>query len=82
MTVMSNMYGGLNYLFFPCYETLKTSLPMGWTREQPKSERTRMYYVVVIMHNRRNQVTDNQEGHIYDLKKSRSFKMLHLLRVL
>ena len=55
---------------------------MGWTREQPKSERTRMYYVVVIMHNRRNQVTDNQEGHIYDLKKSRSFKMLHLLRVL
>lgn len=39
-----------------------------------------MYYVVVIMHNRRNQVMmGNQEGYIYDLKKSRSFKMLHLL---
>lgn len=54
---------------------------MGWTREQPKSESVRLYYVVVIMHNRRNQVMDNQEGYIYDLKKSRSFKMLHLLRI-
>lgn len=33
------------------------------------------------MHNRRNQVTNNQEGYINDLKKSRSFKMLHLLHV-
>lgn len=54
---------------------------MGWTREQPKSERVRMSYVVVRMHSRRNQVTNNQEGYINDLKKSRSFKMLHFLRV-
>lgn len=55
---------------------------MGWTREQPKFERVRMNYLVVRMHNRRNQVTNNnQEGYINDLKKSRSFKMLHLLRV-
>lgn len=54
---------------------------MGWTREQPKFERVRMNYLVVRMHNRRNQVTNNQEGYINDLKKSRSFKMLHLLHV-
>lgn len=54
---------------------------MGWTREQPKFERVRMNDLVVRMHNRRNQVTNNQEGYINDLKKSRSVKMLHLLHV-
>lgn len=41
---------------------------MGWTREQPKSERMRMYYVVVIMYSRSDQVMGNQEGYINDLK--------------
>lgn len=31
---------------------------MGWMRGQPKSERVRMYYVVIIMDNRKNQVMD------------------------
>lgn len=58
------------------------SLPVGWMREQPKFERVRMNYLVVRMHSRRNQVTNNnQEGYINDLKKSRSFKTLHLLHV-
>ena len=46
---------------------------MGWTKEQPKSERVRMSYEVVRMHSRKNQVTNNQEGYVNDLKKSRSF---------
>lgn len=51
-------------------------------REQPKFERVRMNYLVVRMHSRRNQVTNNnQEGYINDLKKSRSFKTLRLLHV-
>lgn len=54
---------------------------MGWMREQLKSETVKMNYVVVRMHNRRNQVTSNQERYISDVKKCRSFKMLHLLHV-
>lgn len=42
---------------------------MGWTREQPKSERVTMSYVVVRMHNRSDQVTNNQGGYINDLIK-------------
>lgn len=54
---------------------------MGWMRKQQKSEIVRMDHVVVTMHNRRNQVTNNRGGYINDLKKSRSFKMLHFLHV-